>query len=97
MIRHDQLAAQRHPGEDPIQVANAAMAGAKTVTMPMVLLPAVTIAENEQIASWLESDRVQPISLEGPDPDLDAVALALRKAIRCAPFGPPDPGPSATP
>lgn len=53
MIRHDQLAAQRHPGEDPIQVANAAMAGAKTVTMPMVLLPAVTIAENEQIASWL--------------------------------------------
>ena len=53
------------------------MAGAKTVTMPMVLLPAVTIAENEQIASWLESDKVQPISLEGPDPDLDAVALAL--------------------
>lgn len=89
MIRHDQLAAQRHPGEDPIQVANAAMAGAKTVTMPMVLLPAVTIAENEQIASWLESDKVQPISLEGPDPDLDAVALALPPRTR--------PGPSATP
>ncbi len=67
VVRHGRLAAAAVclAGEDPLQVAAAAVACGEVVPPPVPPLPAATIEETERIADWLETEGVRLISIEG--------------------------------
>ncbi len=67
IFRHAQLAgaAVARPGDDPLRVAEAALATAKTVHPPFPGAPGGSIEEAELVAAWLEQPGVRLLDVEG--------------------------------
>ncbi|MDO5287965.1 MAG: DEDD exonuclease domain-containing protein [Actinomycetia bacterium] len=67
VFRYGRLAAaaRSRPGENPVRVAELAVASGEEVPAPAVALPAATIEETELIASWLEQGGVRLVSVDG--------------------------------
>ncbi|MCL1923217.1 MAG: DEDD exonuclease domain-containing protein [Propionibacteriaceae bacterium] len=53
------------PGDDPQRIAQSCVATAQSVTPPPIGMPAGSIQEAELIASWMESDGVRLLEIDG--------------------------------
>lgn len=67
VVRYGRLAAAAYarPGESPQAVARLALSTAETVLPPIAPQGAASMEETEQIATWLETDGVRFLSIDG--------------------------------